>query len=100
MGGEQPLAGQPLGRILLSSVNWHGTAPMWHHVVTELEWLLSSPGLRGYEKLGLLFFLKSQCQILPFYHHILVLFSPCAVAEFWFQMLSFGGPGGMRGCVG
>lgn len=72
---------------------------MCYQMVTELEWLLSSPGLLGYEELRLLFF-KFQGQILPFYYRILFVFSPWAVAEFWSQMLSFGTPGGVRGCVG
>lgn len=45
------------------------------------------------------FFFKSHSPILLFYHCILVLFGPWAVAEFWSQMLSLGVPGGMRGCV-
>lgn len=28
---------------------------------------------------------------------MLFLFSPCAVAEFWSEMMSFGAPSGMRG---
>lgn len=56
-------AARPHPAFILSrfSASWHSTAPMWHQVITELDWLLSSPGLLGYKKLRLLLFFKSQC---------------------------------------
>lgn len=99
--GPQPVAaaweGSSRSAASRFSASWHSTAPMWHQVITELDWLLSSPGLLEYKKLRLLLFFKSQCQIFPFYHCILVLFSPCAVAEFWSPVLSCGARGGVRG---